>query len=316
MKKTFLKLTMLFFILAIGAMIFLFAQKGYFSPSADTKKNDIGVVEEQVEDIGQPVDDDPWKEMDKLVVAYYHKQAFSYKGIVKLIDDNGEKEKIIEENNFEYTALGKNIHYKLGQIEIINKYDLLLVADHANKFITVSPVIPVEDKTGTGIFFDIALYKKMMEERKAEVKLTQLGNQRIMTIENIQDPQVQAFRIYYDPETYRISKMLIGMIRLSPIEEEGESSSGIPGKGNEKNTNTNTKETESDEAEIATFTYYMEIIYTEMKLTDMRLQAFNPENKFIIRNNNKIELTAAFSTYQLINHSSDENETQDLNEEQ
>jgi len=314
MKKTFVKFIMLFAVLAMGAMIYLFAHKGYFSPMPAGEKEMS--KEEQAEDIGISTDDDPWNEMDKLVAAYYNKKGVSFKGQVKLIDDNGENEKIIEEQDFEFSVLGENFYYRLGNMEVVNKPDMVLVADHANKFISVSPVSASAGKVSK--FFDISEFKKLMEERKASVKITQLGDQKMLTIENIEDPQVQGYRIYYDPGTYRISKILIGMLRLSPLSDDDNGIAELPGSAstNNEDIKTESDKEETDDTTIETYTYYMEIVYNEMKILTVTKQSFNPENKFISKNKNKIELTAAFKNYQLMNSGESETETQRSGEEQ
>jgi hypothetical protein len=314
MKKRFAKYLLILFVLAAGTMIWLYAQNGYLfrKPEQNTRLPD----EEQGEDIGVPTGDDPWKEMDKLVTTYYDKQGISFKGKIKLIDDNAEQEKVIEEHSFEYTVAGENFHYKLGQIEVVNKKDLVLVADHSNKFISVAPVMSAREKPKK--FFDITEFKKILEEQKADAKVTQLGEQKILTIENIQDPQIQGYRIYYDPLTYRISKMLIGMVRLSPLSHDEGGIEELPTAIDEKeetvNTGPNTEET--GEEEIETYTYYMEIIYSEMKVMGIKEAAFHPENRFFVRSKNKIELTPAYSSYQLISNGETEKEKTNTVEEE
>jgi hypothetical protein len=168
--------------------------------------------------------------------------------------------------------------------------------------------------------FDISAFKKLMEESKAVAKVTQLGNEKILTIENIQDPQIQGYRIYYDPQTFHISKMLIGMIRLSPLDEAmDEGIEEIPADADESKSeenNTNKEEAETDEAEIDTYTYYLEIIYAETSILNVTEKTFNPENKFISINNKKAELTKPYIGYQLIiNAKQPEKEIQQNSEE-
>jgi hypothetical protein len=313
MKKALIKYILIFLLLGAGAMIYIYAQKGYFfkEPKA---KNEIKVEEEEpVEDIGLMTSDDPWKEMDKLVAAYYNKQGVSYKGLVKLIDDNGSKEKIIEEHKFEYSILGQDMYYHLGNMEFVSRPGLIVVADHDNKFISVSDQDrPVQEQQK---LFDIGGFKKLMEKTKAEAKVTQLGDQKILSIENISDPQIQGYRIYYDPRTYQVSKMLIGMMRLSSIDDDESGIEETPGASTDKISD---QENSSDETaeEIKTYTYYLEIIYDEMKLLNVSEKTFRPESKFIIKKENKIQLMPAFSKYQFINNGFVQKETEENSEEQ
>jgi hypothetical protein len=313
MQKRFLKYLLVLVVLAGGAMIFLYAQNGYiFRKPATT--NTEKEKEEQADDIGTPTDDDPFTEMDKLVTAYYHKQGSSFKGIVKLIDDNGKEEKIIEQHLFEYTVLNEEFYYSLDKMEVVQKKDMLLVVDNTNKLVSMSFIANSPGKTKK--LFDIGEFKKLMEERKADAKVTQLGNEKILTIENIQDPQVQGYRIYYDPQTFVIRKMLIGMLRLTPLEEVNEDSiEEIPdGKTEEPVTDDRDVVTET---EIDTYTYYMEVVYKEIKVLAINEEAFSPENKFVRINGKNVELASPFKNYQLIiNSKESEKEMQKNSEEE
>ena len=313
MKRNLLKYTMVFLMLGAGALVYMYAQKGYLFRKPETKIETKIPEEEQTEDIGTLTGDDPWKEMDKLVGAYYNKQGVSYKGSVKLIDDNGNKEKVVEEQKFEYSTIGQNMYYRLGNMEFVSKSDLVLIADHTNKIISVSRVMQTENKPKK--LFDISEFKKLMEDTKAEAKVTQLGNQKILTIENITDPQIQGYRIYYDPETYHINKMLIGMLRLSPLADDDNAIDEIPADNTEQKTEKE-ESADTDEQGIETYTYYMEITYDEMKSLGITEKTFNPENKFISKSGDKIELAAVYSKYQLISNGTEENKTETNSEEQ
>ena len=68
-------------------------------------------------------------------------------------------------------------------------------------------------------------------------------------------------------------------------------------------------DTEADTATeegIDTYTYYMEIIYTETNLLNAKEGNFNPENKFVYFDNNKTKLNKSYSDYQLVVGDADE----------
>jgi hypothetical protein len=307
MNKKFLKYLFVFFILATGTIIFIYAQKGFLFKRVTKEIAEQTNKEDQGEDIGQLTNDDPWNEMDKIVAANSSAEGIFFKGIVKLVDDNGDKEKILEEQNFEYSFVGRNMYQKLGNMEFINKPELLLVADHSNKIIAVASG---QQENKTTRFFDIKEFKKVMEKTKAEAKVTQTGDQKLLSIENIDDAQIQGYRIYYNPSTYAINKILIGMLRLSPLDNEQEGiQDAIP--NSEKKENEDTGAENNDEVEA--FTYYLEIIYSEMKVMGIKEGSFHPENKFITRTKDKsgnyrVGLNAAFKNYHLMNNGVDESE--------
>ncbi len=300
MRKHFLKYLLILVALAGGTMIFLYAQNGYiFRKPADAIVEEP--KEEQTDDIGTLTDDDPWTEMNSLVKAYYNEAGASFKGSVKLIDDNGETEKVMEEYPFTYMTLNDNYYYSLDKIEVIQNRDIVIMVDHTNKIISMSTVS--EQQVKKQQLFNIKDFKELMTERKAEAKVTQLGTEKILTIENIQDPQIQGYRIYYNPQTFRIAKILVGMVRVSPLEDD-EAENGIeeiPGNKDDGKTEEEAATEESEEAEaVDTYTYYVEINYTEANVLNVTKETFKPESRFITIDGSKITLAKEFSEYQLI----------------
>lgn len=293
MRKKVLKYLLIVIALTGGTLFYLYAQKAYQQQNPPVSNVEI---EEQTDNIGVLTDDDPFTEMDKLVASYYDKGGVFYKGIVKVIDDNGEQEKILEEYPFEYSVFNDAFHYSLDKMEVVQKKDMLLVVDNTNQIVSVSSIAgAATDKTKK--LFDISEFKKMMGERKAEAKVTQLGNEKILTIENIQDPQIQGYRIYYNPSSFFINKMIIGMVRLTSLEEgDTETHSGV--------SPIEKKATENNDDNIAegldTYTYYLEIIYKEAKVLHIKDNGYKPENKFIKNNGKSIVLAVPYKNYQLI----------------
>src|SRR6185436_304245 len=142
---------------------------------------------------GTPTTDDPWTEMKKLVEANSNDQGIAIRGKIKIIDDNSEKEEVIEEQDFEYSFVGKSMYQKVGDMEFVNKPGLVLIADNMNKLIAVSASAATEDKRKN--MFDLKELKKILEERKAEIKITQVDDQKALTVDKINDPQIQGYRV-------------------------------------------------------------------------------------------------------------------------
>jgi len=281
-------------VLFIGlALIYTYAQKNSGTPPTEEKN------EEQAEIPGTPTNDDPWKEMDKLVHAYYGTNGISYKGLIKLIDDNGDQEKVLEEHGFEYAFSRNNFQYSLDSMEFINQDKYIMAVDHRNKLISLSAA--GKQQTGTQLF-DMEEFKKIMQEQKANAEVTQSGNEKMLTIDNIQHPQIQGYRIYYDPQTYKINKMLIGMLRLSPLTEEDENyienDSPVANESDTKEAEKN--EVSREETELDTYSYYVEIIYRESHELSTGEKGFDPIQKFVKISKDKIELQPAFTAYELL----------------
>lgn len=250
--------------------------------------------EDSVEVIGTPTGDDPWKEVTQLVSAYYSKTGMSYKGTINVIDDNEEKEKVIEKHSFEYSILNNNYYYRLAHMELVNKKNYLVAVDHENKTVSLAPGANLHKANKT---FDIRNFKKILEKKQAHATITQLGEEKILTIDNIGDPDIQGYRIYYSPQNYRIHKMLIGMVRLSPLEDESDDQNT----GEEKN-NANEQADTNNEDGITSYYYYLEVLFTEVQPLELNEKDFNPENKIIQVNNGSVSLTPAFKEYQVLNH--------------
>jgi hypothetical protein len=263
-------------ILLVGVIAWGYARQVINKPQepaqeaiADNEETD----EQELEDAGTPTDDDPFKEMDHLVNAYYKGSHIQLKGSVKLIDDNAEEEKVIEQYPFTYQYAAGDFYYKLDSMEFAGAGGQLLVVDHRAKAISLTAM--ADSKKMSGIF-NIADFRKMIEEQKASAKVTEAGGVKMLTLENIQDPQIQAYRIYYDPVTYSISKILIGMVRLEPLEE---------------------KENEVKEEGVFAYNYYMELSYSTRE--SLRTRVDDVISRFLIKRSDSYVLQPAYSSYDL-----------------
>jgi hypothetical protein len=235
--------------------------------------------EDSVEVIGTPTGDDPWKEVNKLVATYYSSTGKSYKGMVKVIDDNQQDEKVLEEHPFEYTILKDDYYYRLAHMELVSKKNYLLAVDNENKTISMAPKASLQKANKT---FDIRDFKKIMEKGQARARVTQLGGEKVLTIDHIADANIQGYRIYYSPKNHSIRKMLIGMVRLSPLEDDN-----------------------GQVDELDNYYYYLEVLFTHIQSLELNEKEFTPENKFIQVQNGRIGLTPAYKEYQLVNGQED-----------
>ncbi len=297
-KKIIKSLSILTLIIVL-ALVYTFAQNG--EPNNAVSEEESEKTVDEIETPGKPTDDDPWKEMDKLVQAYYGASGVLYKGLIKLTDDNGEQEKTLEQHPFEYSFFDGNFQYLLDSMEFVSQDKYILAIDHRSRLISLSTA--GKQQTSSQLF-DMKEFKKIMEEQKANAMVTQSGDEKMITIDNIQHPQIQGYRIYYDPQTYKISKMLIGVLRLSPLSNDDENLTEETAASNEKDIKEEEKNdtANEEETEIDTYSYYVEIIYKESRILDGKKE-FDPVKKFLKIGKEKIELQPAFSTYQLLSAS-------------
>lgn len=262
--------------------------------NTNDKKTDeyetVSVMDES--GIGDATEDDPWKEMEKLLKGYYGgEQVVTYQGRMRLIDDNGEHQKSLEEMAFTYSSFRQQYYYRIGQLECVKQDRFILLADHDSRTIAVSPVTISKDRSA-GIL-GMEEFKKMIGQKSKGAKITQSGEEKILTINDIQDPSIQGYQVYYDPKTYQIKKMLIGMIRLSPLEETVIEPFPVESEGDEK------EDTEVNE--ISVYAYYLEVLYDKVEKSPSSEKDFKPEQKFIRFENKKPILQPAFSSYRLVN---------------
>ena len=294
MKKKFIKISGGIVLVVALVLIYTAAvtQTAGFPKYADKKiasaADDAGTT-----DIGAPATDDPWRELDNLIKAYYVKTGVFYQGTMKLFDGNGDKDKLLEEKKFEYTCFNNESSYKLAPLEVVNKEKYTVIVNHDDKVVAVIP--RVSEKIKKKDIFSMADFRKIIEEQKANIKVTRLGNEKILTIDSIQDADIQGYRIYYSPQTYKISKILVGMVRLAPIDDEG----NVGQQKTDVDTDEETGVTGEDEAD--GYTYYLEINYSVINSLSLQAGGFNPENKFVKIDGKKIELTPEFKEYELFN---------------
>lgn len=255
-------------------------------------KDSIPITDEDdTINIGSPIDDNPWKELDKLVKTYYIKSGVFYQGEMKLFDGNSDKDKLMEEKKFEYTYFNNGYTYNLSPLEVIDKPNYTVIVNHDDKLIAVAPKVGGR-KSNTQLF-NLSNFKKLIEQQNAQVKLTQHGDERVLTVDSLQDATIQGYRIYYSPITYRINKILVGMIRPFSLEELDEVDKKEEGEKEEKSN-------KLPDDDISAWVYYLEIDYSIVK--PLLLQGeFNPENKFVKMEGNKIELTPEYKDYELYN---------------
>jgi hypothetical protein len=204
-----------------------------------------------------------------------------YKGSVKLFDANGDKEKLLEQKDFEYTYFDNDYSYSFGPLQVVNKKDFVLIVNHDDKIISVSS--KAHRKVKSKNILDLSAFKDMLEQQHANARVTKLGNEKVLTIDSIQDADIQAYQIFYSPEDHKIHKMVIGMIRLNSLDGGNEGQQEIA--------------SGSDEG----YSYFMEINYAQARRLLLKDGEFRPETKFVVMEGKKVRLTNEFSKYTLFN---------------
>lgn len=256
------------------------------APNQTSVKREKPVSKQQGTEIS--LDIDPWKEIENIVQNYYSKEGITYTGKMTLVDDSKGEDKTIEEMEFEYTFLDNGYDYHLGPMDIISIGDLNISVDQNLKTIVVSRA---RDVKVSPQIFNIEAFKKILTDKKAEVSVSQLNKERIITVDNLEDPTIQGYRLYYDENTYRIHKMEIGMVRLSPVDDGNQAKNQIIDSTDSAN---------DSKGEIKTYTYFLNIVYSEGKNLSLSKEEFHPEKKFIQTDGKTIVLAPAYKDYTLV----------------
>jgi hypothetical protein len=286
------KLIILFAISSVAVLLLAAAvafTQGWFPGKHTNEEAAVtmdGVMDET--ETGIALDDDPWQEMEKLVNAYYAngKDQVQYSGKMILTDDSDEEGKVLEEQAFDYAFCKGDYYYKIGLYECVGKEKFILMADHQFKNISISEVSPGSGTPEQAL--DMAGYSKLLQQQNAVVKIVQTASGRVLTIDKIQDASIQGFSIYYDPATYRVQKIVVGMLRFNPVQETTD----------EENADTNEEEKEEDS--LQGYLYKLTISYDRINVI-AGSTPFRPENKFIRIVNDKMELAPEYREYELMN---------------
>lgn len=231
------------------------------------------------------VDADPWEELQQITDAYSHPSGISYKGQIKVIDASGDQEKVLEETPFEYTLHGDAYHYLLGDVEMVRKNNLGLLVNHSAKVIALTP----KASSGAGPF-DLNDFRKQLENAKATLKVSELNGDRVLTVDELADPTIQGYRVFYAPDSYRIRRVELGMQRLSPLEEGEADRLELP-----------TDASSTEPTELRVYTYFVELNFSSVQPLNLKKGEFRPEVKFITYDQHTLKLTPAYSAYTLLN---------------
>lgn len=206
-------------------------------------------------------------------------KAQSLQGVIRLIDDNGETEKELEKTAFTWLFTSDHFAYTIDSITVIQEPGISLMINHSLKNMYLSSVAPASEN------YTIQSVLKTLQEEHAHVQVSTDGQYKMLTIDSLLRPDIQGYKIFVDPDSYEIRKVLIGMVRLNSLVDAPKISAN-----------------NADNPGLNTYTYYLEISYTEKKFIDMG--AIPAINNFILWSNRKDfegKLQPAYHDYELIN---------------
>lgn len=257
---------------------------------------------------GTLTNDDPWTEMNKIAERYLNNNLLSLSGNIKLYDY--ESSKLIEEQKFSYSKSAKFWLYTLGSIETAANDKYTVAVDHSENVVAVSKT---RNLSASIQAFDIEKLKKLLSDNEASARVLQNGNQKILVVNNIIYEDIANYKIYYDPDTYRVSKIIMEMSTTDDFNPDDSDADSAKSAGENKTENDEV----SDEAETNTQSqqmdsltenaipgiqfndYTVEINYVQEK--QLPPTANDPVKKYVTIKDKMIMLTDQFKNYELIN---------------
>ncbi len=249
-------------------------------------------------DLGALTNDDPWRELELLVDHYYNDyEATRYVGTMRLLDDNSEKEKVLEQKDFMLEMVKDEYYYKLDSIECVSKSDFTLIVDHKEKLIAFAPIF----REGRNNVFDFSALRRMMMEQNVQAKVREKNGKKILTIDSIPHPEIKGYQVYYDPLSYKVEKLLIGMSRFTSLTDAGNEEKEVGGEfGSDIENRNDINHEELNMGSISTYNYYIEIEYTRKQEFKTK-SLYNPESRFVeFRNANGFEPLPEYQDYEFI----------------
>lgn len=282
-------------IIVIAGLLFICTQAITQFKKTDNNEEREAQKSGDTAEFGKPTGDDPFVEMEHLSKWYKPNRQIVFTGFIRLFNENGTAQKLMEEKKFVFSLdSNRNCSYEVGGIEVINNNRYSLTVDNNNKFVFVTKNL-LSKPGNQSQFFDIAAFQKILKETNAEAEVTQLGNDKILTVKNIKDPTIQGYGIYYSPADHHIKKIVMEMWQLAPLQEVDINSSA----NNGIEDNLNDTEENSTEASIDGHYYKFEISYSGIDTS--KGNSLATSNKYIRIINKKVELTQEYSGYELIN---------------
>jgi len=237
--------------------------------------------------------DDPWKELENIYRVFNEGKNVFYSGKITLQDEDDDK--LLEEVPYSCEINGPNYHYTIDSVEMIYSGEIALNVYHREKLMVLGKGKVQVKNWWT--FSSIDSVRKYAMLDSAEVKVMQDGSMKLISVENTGNPDIYAYEMYYDPATYRLSRLVIFFASLDDFEsQDGIVSEEKP--AIEKPQNEDAEENEESNT-IYVAAYRMQLIYENFSVRE-GLKDFAPENKFISINKKKLTINDEYKDYRVI----------------
>lgn len=184
-------------------------------------------------------------------------QCIELSGEMVLIDATKDEEKIVEQHPFQWWFGNGLTSFLLDSVMVVQDTSYSLQVDHREETIQILPM-----KKDSAVQWSLGQILTSLKDMQAKITLENEGAYKVLTVDSLALPDFQGYRIFVDPRSYEVKKILIGMNRLQPLGSTG-----------------------FDPQDEELYTYFLEIRYNQRKpvsKTEMpRLEQYvqvSPEN--------------------------------------
>ncbi|HUC80965.1 MAG TPA: hypothetical protein VMR70_08620 [Flavisolibacter sp.] len=187
------------------------AQMAGMGKSSTQKTDEDGI---QTEELRKRTADDPWSELERIYQVFKQNGFVSYTGTMVLKEEEGTD--ILESADFSGEINGRDHRYTIDSVEFIHKGGLSLNVFHRDKL-----VIAGKENLAANAQWNYANIDSLKAFAKREGASAQvfLDKQlKVLKIENVGNSDVLGYEIYYDPQGYSVSSVVL---HLASIEDLG-----------------------------------------------------------------------------------------------
>lgn len=241
------------------------------------------------------IEDDPWNEWEKIQKAFNQTGSVYYSGTITLAEEEGNR--TLEQIPFSYEKHEDDFIYRIDSVEFIQEKGISWNVYHKEKLVisgkAESPVSIMQ------AYSSIDSLRKRVSTEGATAEVLVEGKSKVIKINNSSSPDCYGYEVVYNPEDYKIKKILLSMATPDNFSE--------PLSADQK-----TKEMERREEETAIIDdsgkgnpsielnlYKLEISFDQFKVLEKNkrfkpLQAFGSFKKSVFQLNN------AYQDYRLV----------------
>jgi hypothetical protein len=163
-------------------------------------------------------------------------EAFHQDGEMVLFDVNGDSEKVMERASFVWQYDKTRSYYRIDSVVQVRDGHFFMQVDLTNRVMAIS----LADSSSNGAY-QISEYLKLLQDLHAEISIRQEEGMTAITIDSLQHPAYQGFKLFVDPTSLEVRKLLLGMNKLSSLDRQA------------------SVQNEQDLSEYPVFTYFLEI---------------------------------------------------------